>query len=215
MQFCLKITFLHRISPEISQKLLFSSSLPPLPPPVARGSPGGGGAPSPASPAAALPALHRAALAAPLHHPLHPLDPNPNLLHLRDRPSDQHVTRPVSLSHTHVTQSWDVMVASDAGRHMCVCTCGRCVRGDGRRRTELRTGLDWGVRALYVNFRPLCVRRRTLYCMARSLSHPRTNPLLVLLTYFSFSCSKSAYISITLWPVPFYQTSQTSPLPDN
>ena len=82
---------------------------------------------------------------------------------------------PLSLSHTHVTQSrrswWPEMPAG-----ICVCVCGRCVRGDGRRRTELRTGLRGArtVRKLYVH----CARIvHTGVALHGTLSlSPPTNP---------------------------------------
>ena len=140
--------------------------LPPLPPPMAWGSPGRRCA-SPAPPA--LAALHRAALGAPLHLNLHPIT---NLLHLGDNGSkDQHVTRHFLQTHT-CHSEWEGMVACDAGRHVCVCggDVYALTAGSG-----LSFARHWGCAQCTYTL----IIHSTLYschCMARSLSHPQ--PLL-------------------------------------
>ena len=98
----------------------------------------------------------------------------------------------------------------DAGRHMCVrvCVCGRCVRGDGRRRTELRTGLRGALCALYYIFTVVLHRTSTAAWHALSLT---PNQPLALLTYFPFS--SPIHISVNYHPIPFYQSidSHTTP----
>ena len=109
--------------------------LPPLPPPMT-GRPPRSGCPPPARPA--LPTLHRAALPAPrgaslLVHHLHGHHLT-SLLHPGDQLSDRHVVTiillPLFSAHmSHIVECRPVL------------PCRRCVRADGRRRTELRTGV--------------------------------------------------------------------------
>ena len=114
--------------------------LPPLPPPMTGRSPRSG-CPPPARPALAT--LHRAALPAPrggLHlllvHHLHGHHLT-SLLHPGDQLSDQHVVTiillPLFSAHMSHINCRPV--------YICPSVCRRCVRADGRRRTELRTGV--------------------------------------------------------------------------
>ena len=114
----------------------FPSFLPPLPPPMT-GRPPRSGCPPPAR--SALPTLHRAALPAPRggHLLLHHLHGHhlTSLLHLGgDQLSDRHVVTIILLP-----------LFSAHMSHIVECRpvrpCRRCVRADGRRRTELRTGV--------------------------------------------------------------------------
>ena len=133
--------------------------LPPLPPPMTGRSPRSG-CPPPAR--SALPTLHRAALPAPRggHLLLHHLHGHhlTSLLHHGDQLSDQHVVTIILLP-----------LFSAHMSHIVECRpvrpCRRCVRADGRRRTELRTGVRPArtVPPLYVH--SLCAR--TFYYCAR------------------------------------------------
>ena len=81
--------------------------------------------------------------------------PPPATPHLRPPPSQRPAVRPAChkacsslfLPVTHMS----LRVGGHGGlscRPAYICVCGRCVRGDGRRRTELRTGVRRGARTV-------------------------------------------------------------------
>ena len=132
------------------------------------------GCPPPAR--SALATLHRAALPAPRggHLLLHHLHGHhlTSLLHHGDQLSDRHVVTIILLP-----------LFSAHMSHIVECRpvrpCRRCVRADGRRRTELRTGVRPARTVPPLCKSALCahflILLRAQHCKAHSLSPP-TNP---------------------------------------